>query len=177
MRVGRERAGGVGDEARGELESRTTDEIANLKVALEACEKKWYNKGFVDAENSVQPVIHKAQRLAFGEGWLASLQAMGDPEDSPLRNPDQTPFPDYAPFIQNPPNADEEEETASMRDLVRQIDSYVELVDLEVTNNLHDGDHLEGTQTQPPTTAQPSEVIPDQPTRDTAFSPTNDPAI
>ena len=65
-----------------------TNEIANLKVALEACEKKWYNEGITDAENSVEPVIHKAQRLAFGEGWLATLQAMRVPEDSPLRNPD-----------------------------------------------------------------------------------------
>ena len=64
------------------------DEIANLKVALEACEKKWYNEGFANAENSVEPVIHKAQRLAFGEGWLATLQAMGVPKDYPLRNPD-----------------------------------------------------------------------------------------
>ena len=64
-----------------------------------------------------------------------------------------------------------------MRDLVRQIDSHMELVDLEVTSSLRAGDHLEGAQTQPPTTTQPSEGIPDQPTGDTTFSPTNDPAI
>ena len=34
------------------------DEIADLKVALEACENKWYDKGFTDAENSVEPIIH-----------------------------------------------------------------------------------------------------------------------
>ena len=36
------------------------DEIADLKVALEACENKWYNEGFADAENSVEPVICQA---------------------------------------------------------------------------------------------------------------------
>ena len=41
------------------------DEISNLKAALEACENKWYNEGFADAENSVEPVIRQAQRHAF----------------------------------------------------------------------------------------------------------------
>ena len=36
------------------------DEIADLKVALGACENKWYNEGFADAENSVEPVICQA---------------------------------------------------------------------------------------------------------------------
>lgn len=72
------------------------DEIANLKVVLEACENKWYNEGFVDTKNFVEPVIRQAQRLMFGEGWLVALQAAGVPEDSPLRNSNQTPFSDYA---------------------------------------------------------------------------------
>ena len=29
------------------------DEIADQKVALKACENKWYNEGFMDAKNSV----------------------------------------------------------------------------------------------------------------------------
>lgn len=36
------------------------DEIANLKVTLEAYENKWYNEGFVDAKNSMEPVISQA---------------------------------------------------------------------------------------------------------------------
>ena len=40
------------------------DEIADLKVALETYEEKWYNKGFTDAENSVEPIVHQA-RLCF----------------------------------------------------------------------------------------------------------------
>ena len=34
------------------------DEIANLKTALEACKDKWYNAGFVDVENSVEPIVY-----------------------------------------------------------------------------------------------------------------------
>ena len=33
-------------------------EVAELKAAPDACENKWYNKGFVDAENSVKPIVH-----------------------------------------------------------------------------------------------------------------------
>ena len=36
------------------------DEITDLKTALEACEEKWYNEGFVDAENSIKPIVHQA---------------------------------------------------------------------------------------------------------------------
>lgn len=36
------------------------DELSDLKVALEACKSKWYNEGFVDTGNSVEPVIHQA---------------------------------------------------------------------------------------------------------------------
>ena len=68
------------------------DEIANLKVALDAFEEKGYNEGFVDAENSVEPIVHQAQYHRFGEGWLAALQAMGVAKDSPLRNPEQIPY-------------------------------------------------------------------------------------
>ena len=62
-------------------------ELADLRAALEACKNKWYNKGFADAENSVELVIEEARKLAFKEGWLASLQALGVPEESPLRDP------------------------------------------------------------------------------------------
>lgn len=49
------------------------DEISDLKAALESCEEKWYNEGFTDAENSVEPIVHQAQHHGFGEGWLATL--------------------------------------------------------------------------------------------------------
>ena len=36
------------------------DQIADLKAALEACENKWYDEGFADAEKSAEPVVHQA---------------------------------------------------------------------------------------------------------------------
>ena len=36
------------------------EELADLKVALEACENKWYNEGFADAQNSAELVINEA---------------------------------------------------------------------------------------------------------------------
>ena len=114
-----------------------TDVIADLKVAFETCEDKWYNEGFADAENSVEPIVYQAWMHWFGEGWMAVLQAMGVPDDFPLRNPEQIPFPKPPPPVQNPSDADNEEDTPSMRELVYAIDSYVELVDLEVTSNLN----------------------------------------
>ena len=42
------------------LNTTLTEELADLKAALEARENKWYNKGFADAENSVELVIRQA---------------------------------------------------------------------------------------------------------------------
>lgn len=69
------------------------EELADLKATFKACENKWYQKGFADAENSVEPFINDARKQSFGEGWLAALQAVGVPKDSPLRDPNQIPFP------------------------------------------------------------------------------------
>ena len=35
-------------------------ELADLKAALEAYENKWYNEGFANAKNLVEPVIYEA---------------------------------------------------------------------------------------------------------------------
>ena len=75
------------------------DDLAGLKAALEACENKWYNEGFAYVENSVELVVRQAQKLGFEDGWLAALQAIGVPGDSPLRNPEQIPFLDPSPAI------------------------------------------------------------------------------
>ena len=42
------------------LNTAQAEELADLRVALEACEEKWYNKGFADAENSTEPVVNQA---------------------------------------------------------------------------------------------------------------------
>ena len=108
---------------------------------------------------------------------MATLQTIGVPEDSPLRNLDQIPFSDPSPPIQNPSNTVDEEGTPSIRELVRVIDSHVELVNLEVTSNLHTGSQPnENIQIQPPPSAQPTENIIKQPANDAALLSPVDPS-
>ena len=113
------------------------DEIANLKVTLEACENKLYTESFADTENSVEPIIHQGRFHGFGEGWLAALQALGMPKDSLLRNPEQIPCLTPPPLVQSQADAVDEEDTISMRELVQAINTHIETVDLKVTSNLN----------------------------------------
>ena len=78
------------------------EELADLIAVLEACENKWYNERFTDAENFAELVIKEAWRLAFKEGWLAALQALRVPEDSPLKDHGQIPFSSPTLAVQNP---------------------------------------------------------------------------
>lgn len=50
------------------LNTTLDDEITDLRAALDACEKKWYDEGFADAKNSVEPVILQAKAQGFNEG-------------------------------------------------------------------------------------------------------------
>ena len=50
------------------LNTAQVEELANQRVALEACENKWYNEGFADAENSAESVVNEAQKLGFKDG-------------------------------------------------------------------------------------------------------------
>ena len=50
------------------LNSILSEEVADLQAALEACESKWYDKGFADVEKSVEPVVMQAWQLSFWEG-------------------------------------------------------------------------------------------------------------
>lgn len=98
------------------------NEFVELKAAPKEGENKWYNMGFNDAKNSAEPVMFESQKYGFGKGWMATVLAMGVPEDSPLRNPDQIPYLEPPP-TQNPIEV-EEEDTPSMRELVQAIDSH-----------------------------------------------------
>ena len=129
------------------------DEITNLKATDEACEEKWYNEGFADAENSVEPIVHQARHHGFKEGWLAALQALGIAEDSPLRNPEQIPYPTPLPPVQSQADAVDEEDTLNMRKLVSAIDIHMEMVNLEVTSNLN---AAKDVQAQPFLAGQPT---------------------
>ena len=55
------------------LKKAQAEELAYLNAALEACEEKWYNEGFVDAENSVELVVNQARRMGFEVGWFAAM--------------------------------------------------------------------------------------------------------
>ena len=67
-----------------------------------------------------------------------------------------------------------------MRELVRKIDTHMELVDLEVTSNLnvvmHSAQIAEDVQAQLFPAAQPTEEAPTQPTEDVALFQSTDPA-
>ena len=66
------------------LNSAKAEDLADLRAALEGCESKWYNEGFVDAEDSVEPVISEAQKLAFKEGVVRSLLDRGCSQGLPF---------------------------------------------------------------------------------------------
>ena len=75
--------------------------------------------------------------MGFETGWFASLQALGVPKDSPLRDPGQIPFSSLTLAMQNPLVLVDEEEMASIRELMEQIDAHVELDDMEATSIPH----------------------------------------
>ena len=75
---------------------------------------------------------------------MTALKAIGVPEDSLLRNPDQIPFPNLPTAVQNTVGVIDEEEITSIRELMKAIDFYMEPVDLEATSNPYTGDQLSG---------------------------------
>ena len=83
--------------------------------------------------------------------------------NSPLRNLGQIPILEPHPPVQNPTGIEEEEDTPSMRELVQEIDSHVELVDLEITNNLNVAPNLAPSQLQDSTTLPTVDIAPTQP--------------
>ena len=92
---------------------------------------------------------------------------MGVVDDSPLRNPDRIPYSVPPPPSQSQADAAEEEETTSMRELVQEIDTHV---DLKVTSNLNVADDAPAQQ---PSTKD----IPSQPTDEAAQFPPTDPVV
>ena len=50
------------------LNTSQAEELTDLRAALEACEQKWYNEGFADAEQSTEPVVAQARKLGFEAG-------------------------------------------------------------------------------------------------------------
>ena len=84
---------------------------------------------------------------------------MGVPKDSPLRNLAQVPYLAPPPPAQSQVDVVDEEETPSMRKLVRAIDTYGDNADHEVASNLDVADYVQGQ--QPPTKGVPSQPVDD----------------
>ena len=124
------------------LNTAQAKELADFRATLEACEEKWYNEGFANAKNSVEPIMTQVRKIRFKAGWFTALQVLGVPEDSPLRDPGQIPFPSITAAVQNPLAPIEEEETASIRELVEKIDAHVEPEDTKATSIPSTQDHL-----------------------------------
>lgn len=112
-------------------------EVANLKEAVVESKDKFYNMGFADAENSSKPIMLESWHYGFGEGWMAAMNALGLPEDSPFKDTDKIPYlePLPPPFVQDP-TQNKEEDSLSMRKLVEEIDSHIEVIKLEISSNL-----------------------------------------
>ena len=47
------------------LNSTLSEEVADLRAALEACESKWYDEGFADTKKGVEPIVMQAWQLSF----------------------------------------------------------------------------------------------------------------
>ena len=135
-------------------------ELTDLRAALEAYENKWYDEEFADAEEGVESTIREARQLSFQKGWMAALHASSVPKDSHLKDPSRIPFPDSIPATQNPTGPVDEEETNSLKELVEQIDAYVDVIGTEATSNPPTNDQPgENIQYQPPVPEhQPSEI-------------------
>lgn len=87
---------------------------------------------------------------------MAALQALGVPQDSPLRNLEQIPRPVLAPPIQSQVDVVDDEDTLILKELVQAIDAHMKIVDLDVISNFNPLGN-EGTQ------QTPTEDVPDQP--------------
>ena len=72
-------------------------EIVDLKIAVTQSEQKFYNMGFIDVENSNEAVMFESQCYRFREGWIAILNALHLPKNSPFRDPEQIPLPKPLP--------------------------------------------------------------------------------
>ena len=100
----------------------------------------------------------QARARGFKEGWLVAPQIAGVPGDSQLWNPKQIPHPTFTNPIQS--QADDVEDTPSIRELMEAINTHVENLDLGVTSNLNAPSHEEIE--QPPTEDAPGQLANDE---------------
>lgn len=93
--------------------------------------------GFVDIENSNEPIMLDSLRYGFGEGLMAAVNALGLSEDSPFKDPDQIPLPKHLhPPLEHTSTLNEKEDSLSKRKMVEEMDSYIEVIDLDIPTHL-----------------------------------------
>lgn len=104
---------------------------------MKGCEQVFYNMTFTNIENLVSAVVFQARRLDFSQGWTTVMNAIGLPKYSAFRDLKQIPLTND-PLVQAPTQEqldkedDEEgEESPSMAELVKQIDSHVKVIDMD----------------------------------------------
>lgn len=111
-------------------------EVADLRIVVGQSETKFYNMGFVDAENSSEPIMLESRCCGFEEGWMISLNTLSLLEDSPFRDPNQVPYPKkLLPRPVQTPTQNEEEDNLNMRELVEEINSYAKVNKLDMLSN------------------------------------------
>lgn len=62
------------------------EELVNLKEMKKNYEQVLYNMSFRDADNSASLVISQSQNLGFMEVWMAIVNALDLPKNSPFRD-------------------------------------------------------------------------------------------
>ena len=93
--------------------------------------------GFVDVENSSEPIMLDSRCYGFEEGLMATVNALGLLEDSPFKDLDQIPLPEHLHSpLKHTPALNEKEDSLSMRKLVEEIDSHTEVIDLNISTHL-----------------------------------------
>ena len=112
-------------------------EIATLMIVVVLSQDKFYNMGFVDVENSSEPIMLDSRCYGFEEGLMATVNALGLPEDSPFKHLDQIPLLEHLHSpLKHTPAPNEKEDSLSMRELVEEIDSHTEVIDLNISTHL-----------------------------------------
>jgi len=101
---------------------------------IKQVEQLFYDMSFNDAENSSGPVIFKARRMGFMQGWMVVVDAINLPETSLFKDLAQVPLPND-PHVQalRPATRGEEEEgdSPNRRELAEKIDSHIVVVYLD----------------------------------------------
>ena len=104
---------------------------------MKRSEQTFYNMGFTNAKNSCSKVVFYTQRLRFAKGWMVAMNAINLLKTSLFRDLFHIPvlldLPVQAPIakVAEEEEDKEGEDSPSMAELAKQIDSYVVVIDVD----------------------------------------------